>query len=99
MTLVIIMRFRVARDRHQEWEGFVADRSQEIAGQPGFSRMYLLRPEGKENEYRVVSWWDQLDKPLAWIRKQSYTFSESDDHQGIVVGPIEHEILQIVKQF
>lgn len=99
MTLLLIIRFHIASGRESEWEQFVAQRSREVSKQDGFDRMYLLRPIDTDNEYRVVSWWDKLEKPEAWIRKEIYAYSESDEHAGIVVGPPEHEILEIVKEF
>lgn len=99
MTLLLIIRFRIASGREEEWEEFVAARSKTVSRQAGFDRMYLLRPADEENEYRVVSWWDDLEKPEAWIRKEIYAYSESEDHAGIVVGPAEHEVLEIVEEF
>ncbi len=99
MTLLLIIRFRIAAGREDEWERFVAKRSKKLAKQDGFDRMYLLRPTDGDTEYRVVSWWDELDKPEAWIRKEMYEYSESEEHAGIVVGPPEHEVLEIVREF
>lgn len=99
MTLLLIIRFRVASGREDEWETFVEERSKKVSGQTGFERMYLLRPVDGETEYRVVSWWSDLENPEAWIRKEIYAYSESEDHAGIVVGPAQHEILEIVEEF
>lgn len=99
MTLLLIIRFRIASGREEEWERFVAHRSKVVSQEDGFDRMYLLRPTDGDTEYRVVSWWDELEKPEAWIRKEVYAYSESEEHAGIVVGPAEHEVLEIVEEF
>lgn len=99
MTTLVIMRFRIAPEREREWESFVAERGHDMAKEAGYVRMYLLRPESQSNEYRVVSWWEDLADPQSWIRKETYAFSESRGHQGIVTGPVGHEVLQIVGEF
>jgi heme-degrading monooxygenase HmoA len=99
VTTVLIMKFRVAPGRESEWETFVSERSRTAATRAGFERMYLLKPRSGGDEYRVVSWWKTIDKPDAFIRTETYEFSESKAHQGIVVGPVGHEILDIVKSF
>ena len=93
------MRFRIAEGRQEEWEALVAQRSVQAKATKGFQKMYLLRPESGESEYRVVTWWkDALDHE-AWIRSERYAFSEDPDHLGIVAGPVTHEVLRVVGEF
>jgi heme-degrading monooxygenase HmoA len=99
VTVVIVMRINVAPGREAEFERLVAERARERhQATPGFERMYLLRPRG-QSEYRLVSWWQHLADPEAWVRKETYAFSEHPQHAGIVVGPVPHEVLDIARQF
>lgn len=98
MTHVVIMNFHVAPGREREFEDFVAERSRLHRGVPGFLRMYLLRPTAS-SEYRVVTWWKELEKPDSWIRKEAYAFSEAPQHLGLVVGTVPSEVLTVVREF
>ena len=98
MTLVVILRLSVAPGRESEFERFLAQRAAKHRTDPGFERMYLLRSDDT-GEYRIVTWWRRLDDPQAWIRQETYSLSEDRAHAGLIVGPVPHDVLQIVQQF
>lgn len=98
MTLVVIMRVHVALGREKEFEDLIAARSRHHRSQRGFERMYLLRPI-KGKEYRLVSWWNSIQDPEAWVRTETYALSEDRAHAGLVIGAVPHEVLEIARQF
>jgi heme-degrading monooxygenase HmoA len=98
MTRIVILRVRIAPDRANEFEAMIAGRASHHKKTRGFERMYLLRGEVPQ-EYRLVTWWKELGDPKAFVRSESYALSEDRAHAGIVVGPVAHEVLEIVQQF
>ena len=98
MTLVIIMRFKIAPGREKEFELYVEERAKTIKKTPGVKQVYLLVPLGTK-EYRLVSWWDKLTDHESWIRKESYELAHNDKHAGIVVGTVPFEVGEVKKQW
>lgn len=98
MTLVIIMKFKIADGREKEFEDLVAERARLHKKASGFKVMYLLVPVGTK-EFRLVSWWDRLPDHEAWIRKESYELGHNAQHQGLVIGTVPHEVGEIVRQW
>ena len=98
MTLVIIMRFKVAQGREKEFESFIEERAKATKKVPGFKQVYLLVPLGTK-EYRLVSWWDKLENHEAWIRKETYELVESPKHPGLVVGTVRFEVGEVRRQW
>jgi heme-degrading monooxygenase HmoA len=98
MRQLIVMRVHVAPGREAEFERFVDERAGAHRSEAGFDRMYLLR-EANTDGYRIVTWWRALPDPESWVRKETYAYSESPAHPGIIVGPVPFEVLEIVKQY
>lgn len=92
------MKFKIAHGRASEFEAFVEERTKTIRKIPGLRQIYLLTPLASK-EYRLVSWWDRLEDHEAWIRKESYEFSHQPKHEGIVLGTVPVEVLEVVKQW
>src|SRR5688572_1890689 len=98
MTRIVILRIRIAPDRDREFETMIAGRATHHRRSSGFERMYLLRGDAP-HQYRLVTWWNDLSDPESFVRSESYALSEDRAHEGIVVGPVTHEVLEIVNQF
>ena len=98
MTTVIIMKFKVAPGREKEFEDVIAERAKNLKKTPGLEKVYLLVPLGTK-EYRLVSWWNNIDDHEAWIRKESYEVSENMKHAGLVIGTVPFEVGQVKRQW
>lgn len=98
MTIVIIMKFKVAPGREDEFEDFIAERTKVIKKTPGLEKIYLLVPLGT-SEYRLVSWWNRVQDHEAWIRKESYELSENSKHAGLIIGTIPYEVGEVKRQW
>lgn len=96
--LVIIMKFKIAPGRESEFEQVVAERAKTVKMTPGFKQIYLLVPLGTQ-EYRLVSWWDKVHDHEAWVRRESYEFSENSKHPGLILGTIPYEVAEVKKQW
>lgn len=92
------MKFKIAGGRDKEFEAFVDERARAAKAVAGFKQIYLLRPTDNA-EYRLVSWWEKSDNLPAWIRTESYEFSENPKHAGLVIGPIPYEVARVMRQW
>lgn len=97
MVKILILKIRVAQGREAEFESLVKSRAVTLATDGDHERTYLLRT--RDGEYRLVSWWKKVDEADAWVRTQTYALSEDPQHRGVVVGPVPHEVLDVVDQY
>jgi heme-degrading monooxygenase HmoA len=96
MRTIVILRLKVAQGREAEFEDFLQERAERIRATPGSQKVYLLKPLGSDKEYRMVSWWDDLQDHDAWVRKESYELHHSAEHPGIIVGTIPYEVASVL---
>lgn len=81
-TFVALSRFVVRNGMEEQVRLAFVGRPHGVDDAPGFQRMEVLRPEGKPEEFWLMTWWSSPDHFDAW--HHSHTYRES--HRGIPKG-------------
>lgn len=75
---IVANRVPVASGWEERFEQRFAQRAGQIDKQPGFVRMQILRPEGEDTPYIVLTTWQDKASFKSWVGSDDFKLAHSN---------------------
>ncbi len=89
---VALSRFVVANDLSEEVRAAFRDRPHLVDSAPGFHSMEVLQPVGNDDEFWLLTRWEDAASYERWHRAHTYRDSHAGIPKGLKLDPKETRI-------